>query len=203
STALAARSGALAEGRQGREKSARSVGGEMRSALRSLTGLSAVAFACAHALTPEQEAAVKRGDCSELLRAADVARAQELFTVAEELAKGCAQGRLTALVSTATPADALLWCGRAKAARAEAFRGPATVGQAAAQLHPKLTVGPPDPDSPIEPSLAAALKQIGPDYNLGWDADDPDVIVGRLGIYIEHATNTSTAVVTDAKGAKQ
>jgi hypothetical protein len=159
--------------------------------------------ACAHKLTPEQEAAVKRGDCAELLRAADAARAQEQGSVAEELVKGCGQSKLTALVSASGPADALLWCGRAKAAHAEAFCDAATVAQAAAQLHPKLTVGPPDRDSPIEPSLAQALKELGPDYNLAWDADDPDVIVGRLGIAIEHATNTATAVVADAKGVKQ
>jgi hypothetical protein len=54
-----------------------------------------------------------------------------------------------------------------------------------------------------DPSLAAALAELGPAYNLGWNADDPDVIVGRMLITVDHATNSAVAQVPDGKGGKQ
>jgi len=54
-----------------------------------------------------------------------------------------------------------------------------------------------------DPDLAAALAELGPQYNLEWDAEDPDVIVGRLSIAIDHVTSSTLAVVNDATGAKQ
>src|SRR4030081_3486399 len=72
--------------------------------------------ACAHALTPAQQEMRKRGDCAELLHAADAARAAGTQDVAEQLARGCEQERFLSLVSASPPAEALLWCGRARVA---------------------------------------------------------------------------------------
>jgi hypothetical protein len=160
--------------------------------------------ACAHALTPEQEAMLKRGDCAELLRAADAARGQERGGLASSLAAGCTQEKLNALVGGAPdPAQALLWCGRAKAAAAGATCDAATVASLASQLHPRVTIGPPESGMTADPSLAVALDELGSAYNLAWDAEDPDVIVGRVQITVDHATNNTVAQVTDAKGGKQ
>src|SRR6266851_4363254 len=132
---------------RGREKAARPVGKpEMRACVHPLAGLLCLS-ACAHSLTPDQEAMLRRADCAELLRAAVAARA--------------------------------------------------------GQLRPRLTIGPPESGMSAEPSLAAALAELGPAYNLGWDADDPDVIVGRMLITFDHATNSTVAQVPDAKGGKQ
>jgi len=147
---------------------------------------------------------VRRGDCAELLRAADAARVQERGGLASSLANACPQKQLDALVASAPdPAQAMLWCGRARAAWSSSACDAATVASLASQLRPRLTVGPPDPGLSADPSLAAALSELGPAYNLAWDADDPDVIIGRLLIAIEHATSTTLAVVPDAKGQNQ
>ena len=137
----------------------------MRASVHALAGLLCLS-ACAHALTPDQETMVRRGDCAELLRAADAARAREQGGLASSLAAGCAQDKLNALVASAAPAEAMLWCGRAKAA-------------------------------------SGALAELGPAYNLGWEADEPDVIVGRVLITVDHATNSTVAQVADTKGGKQ
>src|SRR5258708_32034151 len=73
--------------------------------------------ACAHALTPAQQEMRKRGDCAELLRAADAARAAGAEDAAEQLARGCDQERFLSLVSASPPAGALLCGGRAPAAQ--------------------------------------------------------------------------------------
>ncbi|MFL5309484.1 MAG: hypothetical protein ACJ79H_03410 [Myxococcales bacterium] len=147
---------------------------------------------------------VRRGDCAELLRAADAARVREQGTLAPSLAGGCTQEKLSALVaSSPDPAQAMLWCGRAKAAAAPVACDAATVAALAGQLRPRLTVGPPGPGMSADPSLAAALAELGPAYNLGWQADDPDVIVGRVSITVEHATSSTVAQVADAAGTKQ
>ena len=75
----------------------------------------ALLCACAHARTPAQDAMMKRADCAELLKAADVARADGLPGLARDLAGACPADRLIALVDSSTPAQALLWCGRARA----------------------------------------------------------------------------------------
>jgi hypothetical protein len=160
--------------------------------------------ACAHALTPDQEAMLRRGDCEELLRAADAARAQERGGLASSFAAGCTQEKLAALVASAPdPAQGLLWCGRAKAAASTAACDAATVASLASQLHPRLSIGPPEPGISPDPSLARALAEVGSAYNLAWDADEPDVIVGRVQVTVDHATNSTLAQVPDAKGGKQ
>ena len=147
---------------------------------------------------------VRRRDCAELLRAADAARAHEQGGLASSLAGGCAQDKLKALVAAAPdPAQAMLWCGRAKAAWSAASCDAATVASLASQLRPRLTLGPPEPGLSADPSLAAALAELGPAYNLGWKADEPDVIVGRMLVTVDHATNSTVAQVADTKGGKQ
>jgi hypothetical protein len=189
--------------RGGKRRPALLHSGKMKACVHPLAGLLCL-VACAHALTPDQEAMVRRGDCAELLRAADAARAQERGGLASSLANGCTQERLSSLVnSAADPAQAMLWCGRAKAAWAAASCDAATVASLASQLRPHLTVGPPDPQTAPDPAFAAALAELGPAYNLAWQADEPDVIVGRVSIGIDHATNSTIAQVTDAHGAKQ
>ena len=174
----------------------------MRASVHALAGLLCLS-ACAHALTPDQETMVRRGDCAELLRAADGARAREQGGLASSLAAGCAQDKLNALVASATPAEAMLWCGRAKAASAAAVCDSAAIASLAGQLRPRLTLGPPEPGLSADPSLAGALAELGPAYNLGWEADEPDVIVGRVLITVDHATNSTVAQVADTKGGKQ
>jgi hypothetical protein len=175
----------------------------MRASVHPLAGLLCLS-ACAHSLTPDQETMVRRGDCAELLRAADAARALQQGGLASSLAGGCAQKKLNALVASARePAQAMLWCGRAKAASAAAGCDAATVASLAGQLRPRLTVGPPEAGMSADPSLAAALAELGPAYNLGWEAHEPDVIVGRVSITVDHAISSALAQVTDAKGGKQ
>jgi hypothetical protein len=147
---------------------------------------------------------LRRADCAELLRAADAARAQGRGGLASTLAGACPQEKLNALVASAPdPAQAMLWCGRARAAWGASTCDAAAVASLAGQLRPRLTIGPPEPGMSADPSLAAALAERGPAYNLGWDADDPDVIVGRLLITVDHATNSVVAQVPDTKGVKQ
>lgn len=147
---------------------------------------------------------LRRGDCAELLRAADAARGQERGGLASSFAAGCTQDKLAGLVSSAPdPAQALLWCGRAKAAAAAAVCDAATVASLASQLHPRLSIGPPESGISPDPFLAAALGEVGSAYNLAWDAEDPDVIVGRVQVTVDHATNSTIAQVPDAKGGKQ
>jgi len=175
----------------------------MKPGVHPLAGLLCLS-ACAHSLTPDQEAMVRRGDCAELLRAADAARAQDRGGLASTLASACPQAKLDALVASAPdPAQAMLWCGRARSASAESTCDASTVAALASQLRPRLTIGPPDPGISAEPSLAAALSELGPAYNLGWDAEDPDVIVGRVLISVDHATSSTVVQVPDAKGGKQ
>ncbi|TMA26336.1 MAG: hypothetical protein E6J78_14360 [Deltaproteobacteria bacterium] len=160
-------------------------------------------LACAHGRSAEQKALLERADCAELLRAADAARAAGDPDLAADLAAACPQDRLSALLDRSPPAEALLWCGRARAALLKPACEAGRVSALAAQLHPHLTVGPPDPSTPVEPLLAAALEQAGKDLNFSWQSDNPDVVVGRLNVVLDHATNSTVAVVPDAKGNKQ
>src|SRR5205823_693850 len=124
----------------------------MRACALSLAGLLCLG-ACAHSLTAEQEAVLRRGDCAELLRAADGARAQDRGGVASSLANACSQQGLSELVAKAAdPAHSLLWCGRAKAAHATASCDPATVASLASQLHRASASGLPNPASPPIPT---------------------------------------------------
>ncbi|MCA1826884.1 MAG: hypothetical protein LC689_08080 [Myxococcales bacterium] len=161
----------------------------------------ALLLACAHGHTAEQDAMTKRADCAELLRAADGARAQARPELAADLAAACPSDKLMALVDQAPPAQALLWCGRAAAAQQKGCEA-ARIAELAARLNPHLTIGPSDESTPLDPLLGAALDQIGKDLNLSWDGNQPDVVVGKLAVSVEHATNAAIASVPDAKGKK-
>jgi hypothetical protein len=159
----------------------------------------ALLLACAHARTPQQEAMIQRGDCAELLLAADAARASQQPELAAALASACSADKLSELVDKSAPEQGLLWCGRAAAAGARGCE-PLRVDELASRLNPHLTVGPPDASTPPDPLLGAALDQIGKDLNLAWNAEDPDVIVGQLTVVVDHSTGSTTASVADAKG---
>src|SRR3954471_3602341 len=110
-------------------------------------------LACAHSRPPAVQAAMARGDCAQLLRAADAARAGGEPDVASELASACSPASLAALVEAAPPAQALLWCGRATAAGQKGCDAK-RVGELAARLNPHLTLGPGDEGTPEDPLLA-------------------------------------------------
>jgi hypothetical protein len=170
---------------------------------RTLAILAAVLLlACAHRPTPAHRALIQRGDCAGLLRAADAARAASEHDLAAELAGACAPERLSALVDSAAPAQALLWCGRAAAAQQKGC-DPKQIAQLAARLHPRLTIGPPDETMPLDAQLGAALDQLGGELNLSWSARDPDVIIGKLTISFEHVTTNTSTTVQDSKGGQQ
>jgi hypothetical protein len=172
----------------------------MRWILRTAVALSpALLLACAHARTPAQEAMIRRGDCAELLMAADAARASQQLELAAALATGCSADKLSELVDKSAPEQGLLWCGRAAAAVAKGCE-PLRIDELASRLYPHLTLGPPDGSTPLDPLLGAALDQIGKDLNLSWNAQEPDVIVGTLTVAVDHATSSTTAGVADAKG---
>ena len=162
----------------------------------------ALILGCAHAHTPEQQAMLKRADCAELLRAADSARALSQPGLAGDLAAACPHDKLMALVEAASPPQALLWCGRALAAGEKGCDG-TRVSQLMATLRPRVTLGPPDETMQPDPLLAQALAQLGGELGMSWSAADPDVIVGRLSVTLEHLTGATVATVADAKGAKQ
>jgi len=164
--------------------------------------LSALLFACGHARSKDDDAMIKRGDCAELLHAADAARAGGQPDLAGELARACPSDKLAALVESSTPSQGLLWCGRAAAAGAKGCDGQ-RIAEMEGKLHPQLTLGPPDPSMPPDPALAAALDQIGKELNLSWSAEDPDVIIGKIDVGIDHVTSPNMAAVTDSKGGKQ
>jgi hypothetical protein len=164
----------------------------------------ALLLACAHARTADQAAMIKRADCAEVLRAADAARAAGNRDLAADLAAACPQDKLMGLVDSSEPAQALLWCGRARAALPEKpMCDSRRVAELAARLNPHLTLGPADPSIPQDPLLGAALEQLGKDLNLSWQAENPDVIVGRLAVTVDHVTNPTMAMAPDAKGNRQ
>ena len=107
-----------------------------------------------------------------------------------------------ALVEAASPPQALRWCGRALAAGQKGCDG-TRVSQLMATLRPRVTLGPPDETMQPDPLLAQALAQLGGELGMSWSAADPDVIVGRLSVTLEHLTGATVATVADAKGAKQ
>ncbi len=142
---------------------------------------------------------IKRGDCSELLLAADAARASQQGDLASALASACAPDKLTELVDKSAPEQSLLWCGRAAAAQVKGCEA-ARIDELASRLNPHLTLGPPDASTPLDPLLGSALDQAGKDLNLAWNADHPDVIVGKLTVAVDHSTSSTTAAAADAKG---
>jgi hypothetical protein len=169
--------------------------------LRKSALLTAMLLGCGHARPPGAQAAVARGDCAELLRGADAARADRDLELASELASACPPAKLMKLVEAAPPAEALLWCGRAAAGRNGC--DPKVVGALAARLNPRLTLGPPDEGTPEDPLLASAIGQLGKDLNLSWDAEDPDVVVGKLVVTVDHVTGSTSALVANARGKEQ
>jgi hypothetical protein len=158
-------------------------------------------LACAHARTPEQVAMMKGGNCAQLLLAADEARASQDGRLARSLAAACTPEGLLALVDKATPEEALLWCGRAAAAGQKGCER-SRIGDWSARLRPHLTIGPPDESTTPDPLLGAALDALGNELNVSWDADDPDVIVGKLTVRVEHTESPTTASV-EAAGKKE
>ena len=146
---------------------------------------------------------LRRGDCVELLRAADEARARGEPVLAKDLADGCPQNRLVDLATRVPPEQGLLLCGRARAADAKASCNPQLLGQLASSLHPRILIGPPDPSDAGDPLLLQALAALGPAFNLSWDADDPELVVGRLSVTVEHTETTTVATVADARGNNQ
>ncbi|GAC1346270.1 MAG: hypothetical protein NVSMB23_23610 [Myxococcales bacterium] len=178
-----------------------------RALCRAAALVATLGWACAHALTPAQEQLKKQGDCTALLDAADLARVREMPDAARALIRGCPQDRFLALVAAAPPAEALLLCGRAR--RAVAARGEqpsceeSRVADLQARLHPRITVGPPDPEPVPDPALSAALVELGPALNLFYEGDDPMVIVGRLSVSLEHQTTPTYAAVPDVGGKRR
>ena len=161
---------------------------------------------CASAkLTPPQEALRLSADCPALLLASDGARADGHHGVAAKLVAACPQEGLDKLLAAATPVDALLWCGRAAASVGRSgkpicdFRNVATLKEA---LRPRLTLGPADPSTPPDPLLIAAVREVGAELNLVIEAD-PDVIVGRLEVTIEHQTTSAVASVEGPDGKRR
>ncbi|HXN83606.1 MAG TPA: hypothetical protein VN883_14110 [Myxococcales bacterium] len=162
--------------------------------------------ACAHALTPAQQEMRKRGDCAELLHAADAARASGAQDVAEQLARGCDQERFLSLVSASPPAEALLWCGRARVNLRGSGDKPSCDGARVAdllvRLRPRITLGPADPEPTRDPALLAALEAAGQQLNFAYDPEDPMVIVGHLAVQVEHQQTSSYSAVPNAAGKR-
>jgi hypothetical protein len=182
--------------------------GKKRRTPRRAAALAAAAcFSCAHALTPAQQALKKHGDCAALLDAADLARVQGNPEAARELVRGCPQDRFLALVAVAPPAEALLLCGRARAAVGARGEKPGCedgrVAELQASLHPRITIGPPNPEPVPDPALTSALGVVGADLNFAYDGEDPMVMVGWLTDSVEHQTTASYAGVPDATGKRR
>src|SRR5438270_884820 len=95
-------------------------------------------LACAHGRSAEQKALLERADCAELLRAADAARAAGDPDLAADLAAACPQDRLSALLDRSPPAEALLWCGRARAALLKPACEAGRVSALAAKFEPAV-----------------------------------------------------------------
>ena len=177
----------------------------LRAALAALLA-GALAAGCAAArLTPAQEALRVSGDCRGLLLASDGARASGDEGVAKALGTACPEAELDKLVAAATPADGLLWCGRAAAAVGHGGKPGCDLKKVAGlkeALRPRLTLGPADSAAPPDPLLLGALQQAGPELNLSF-SDDPDVIVGRLEVKIERQETSAFASVADPAGKRR
>jgi hypothetical protein len=168
----------------------------------SLLLASLLGFACAHARTAEEKAMIKRADCGELLAAADRARADADQELASDIAKACPRDQLNKLVEQAAPAQGLLWCGRTAAAGHRVCEA-RTVGDLKIKLLPHLALGPPDQAIAADPLISLAIDTLGKELNFTWSADDPDVVVGKLMVSIEHVTSSTVATVPDSKGKNQ
>jgi hypothetical protein len=146
---------------------------------------------------------MKRADCKELLAAADAARAGGDQDAAADLAGACPKDHLQAMVeNAATPAQGLLLCGRAAAA-GQRLCDARTVDDLENKLSPHLSLGPADESIAIDPLIAKALEILGAELNFEWNASEPDVIVGKVTVNIDHITSSTVATVPDAKGKNQ
>jgi hypothetical protein len=166
-----------------------------------------VGLGCAAARTPDQLALMKKADCRELLLAADAARAQLDQRLAHDLAAACPQAGLEGLVEGAgTPAEAFLWCGRARAALVDRATTPSCkaekIVELTSELRPRLTLGPAEPSAPPDPVLQAALDEIGPRLNLAYDHDNPVVFVGEVRVSVDRSESQTIARVPDADGKR-
>jgi|GEM_PF-1618238 len=170
-------------------------------------GLCLVLFGCAHARSPEEKALLRRADCAELLLAADQARAAADLPLAHDLVRGCAQDQLSALVnSAASPAEGLLWCGRARAGLADSGKpscDPRQIADLSLALHTPLTLGPSDEAAPPDPLFVQILGELASETGLRFEQNDPQVYIGRMTVVLEHTTSNTIASVVDVKGRKQ
>lgn len=162
----------------------------------------AALLSCAHARTPGERALLARKDCGELLLSADAARAEGNEDLASDLAGACPKAQLDQLVSQASPAQALLLCGRSSAAGHRACDA-RTVTDLESRLQPHLTLGHSDEQIAIDPLIALALDAAGKELNISWNGSDPDVVVGKLDVSIEHVTTPTIATVPDAMGKEK
>ena len=167
--------------------------------------LLALSASCAGVRAPSELAMMKRADCKELFAAADRARAKGNKPLARALVTACPQAGLDALVNEAkTPAEAFLWCGRARAALAERIEAPscdaARIFNLTGELRPMLTLGPADPDAAPDPLLKAALAAVGPDVHLAYDHADPVVYIGEVKVSIDESDSETTVKTQDPKG---
>src|SRR4051812_7290689 len=174
----------------------------MRAFALSLTAVACLC-ACGHHRTLAEEALLRRGDCAELLHAADEARARGEPALAKDVADGCPQDRLVDRAAHLSPEEGLLLCGRARAAGPKASCNSDLIGQLASNLHPRILIGPPDPSDAGHPVLVQALAELGPSFNLCGNAAGPDVVVGKLIVTIERTESGTVATVADDKGNKQ
>ena len=167
--------------------------------------LLALTGACAAPRTPAQQAMIGRADCKELLLAADQARAGNESALARGLVAACPQAGLDALVNAAkTPAEAFLWCGRARAALRERTQPPscdaARIFSLTSELRPLLTLGPADPDAAPDPLLKAALDAVGAELHLAYDHSDPVVYVGAIKVAVDDSESDTTIRTPDPTG---
>lgn len=162
----------------------------------------AALLACAHARTPGQRAMIGRKDCRELLVAADGARASGDLDLASDLAGACPKEQLDKLVAESSPAAGLLACGRSAAAGRRRC-DTRTVTDLESRLQPHLTLGHADETVAMDPLIALALEIAGKELNISWNGSDPDVVVGKLNVSIEHVTTSTIATVPDVNGRQK
>jgi hypothetical protein len=171
--------------------------------VKTKAAILATLIGCAHARTPEQLAMLQRKDCKELLQAADVARANADPDSAQALVKACPQDQFQKLLqAAATPAQQLLLCGRAAAAH-EKRCDARQIDDFESKLQPHLALGPADETIAADPLMAQGLEVVGSELNFTWSGSDPDIIVGKLSVNIDHSTSNTVASVPDAKGKVQ
>ncbi len=179
----------------------------MSKATMRIAAAALLLLACVPRRTPEQLALLQKADCKALLLAADQARADGDKVLARDLASACAQPGLDALVESAgTPAEKLLWCGRARAALVDRGEKPICPAERIVallpDLRPHLTLGPADPDAPADPLLVEALKAVGPELHFAYDHEDPIVFVGQVRATIDRSESETLTAATDAAGKR-